>query len=269
MGVRPSAWAILTLAAALCACASMETRPKAQTLTKIESRTLPAEIVTDRVLDQLSDILTLETIATPSPHPRRPLSHLWFRTQARATAFIGLCTAEDLSFDFQPAGDVRLGAETPTRVRNVGASRIFHFLTPPAASTIPSVRDVARQNLDAACAAAGTRSRHFFAAPDAQTAVEGAWLVRNVLDQVSSGQVEFEISCPHSRSPCEQLLTGVQFAWLSGVRGCTRGGDAMRCWLADIGSLELTVFAEREEPIRKIVRVVVEELIIVADVPID
>jgi hypothetical protein len=99
--------------------------------------------------------------------------------------------------------------------------------------------------------------------------VEGAWLFQTVLDQAASGQMTFELTCPHAREPCQTLLMRAQRRPLDSVESCRRGGGDGRCLLATVDALEITIFTSHETPIRDISRVVGQELIIVADELID
>lgn len=193
---------LLSLAAALCACATLETSAPHATISKIESRELPSEQVEDIVLGQLSNVMIFEQPRSrPGRPPRLALEDLWFRTVAHATGHQGLCTAQTVIVTFHPAEHDR-GADTQVRAVGLETIKLYRFLEPP---TYPE-RFTDDYGEDDDCARLSATDNGFFEADDASTAYNGTLLFTLLQQELTSLSTSIELTCNTSRTPCQRQL---------------------------------------------------------------
>jgi len=243
----------------------------AGTITKIESRKLPAAEVKRRTLEQLSRILVLEQQAVTKERPKLPLSDLWFWTKPRETSTPGLCAADSVIVNFRPTRSPTIGPDTPTAAESIEASAHYRFVVLPQSTTsVSRVWPLGPDNPD--CLKINPARAHMFNAANEQDAVEGIWLAGEIGRQAQSGRMDFDVSCSDEklkREECTGLIEKLGQDNISSIDRCEAEPGLTHC-LAVYAStpsaeLEVHLLLAGYGTEEKIKRVVVDQLVVVAE----
>lgn len=180
-------------------------------ITKLEARRLPAQQVTRRVLDQLSDPLKLQKYPASSVQPTRPLTDLWFWTRARSTYISGLCSADEVTVYFRGKSGPAENVRSEMTAAGIQARTVYRFLAEPQ-SFDPSILDAAaRWKADKACARLSPEKEGFFAAADEEMAAKGSWLIQSAMRETRGDQpLSFECKFEDMPQGCRQSLADVK-----------------------------------------------------------
>jgi hypothetical protein len=243
----------------------------AGTITKIESRKLPAAEVKRRTLEQLSRILVFQRYPVPKGRPKHPLSDLWFLTKPRETSTPGLCAVDSLTVNFRPTRLPTIGADTPTAAESIEAHTVYRFVVLPTSTNSVS-RDwpLGPDNPD--CLKINPAQAHMFNAASEENAVEGIWLAGEMGRQAQSGRMDFDVSCNDEklkREECTGLIERLGQDNISSIDLCEAESSLTHC-LAVFAStpsaeLEIRLFLASSGTQEMIKRVVVDKLVVVAD----
>ncbi len=192
-------------------------------ITKIETRSLPADEVSKRVMDQLSRIIMPSPDSNARPHPKMPLSELSFWTKARATLVTGICAADGMTISFRRAG-AEAGADTPVEASGVVAKTFYHFIDWP--------KDLKRHDQsakeaafdEAHCAHVDPEHVQMIAAPDETDAAEGAWLLGEIARRSGDTNDVLAPDCtrslPYTLKQCRQLLAPLRRDEIGWIERC-------------------------------------------------
>jgi len=239
----------------------------AGTLTKIESRKLPAAEVKRRTLEQLSRILILDPYPATDVPPKLPLSDLSFWTKPRETSIPGLCATDSVTVNFRPAKLPLKGAETPTFAEGIQAKTAYRFAVLPKDSHIESrATPLGKDNPD--CAKINPSVDQTFSARDEDDAVEGVWLVGEIERQAAKGNPSFALKCdfggPDANDRCIKALNELKQTDVSIIERCERAenetGECLRIWMWN-QQVSLDVIVDNG----KIVRVAAGQVVTVSD----
>ena len=226
---------------------------QAPTLSKTESRALPPAELTQRVMDQVADLLI------PAPRPRsgrtplRPLRDLDFATAPRATYVPGVCARDEVIVTFEPAGDEARGPDTPVRASSLSAHTRYRLLGPPSRETdnygapppASAHQDCGRLAQDPAA---------FFNAPTAELALSGAWWLTRLAGAPDRAPIDCKLAerQGHRQPTCAAVLRGVTLDDLKSIEPCLddhRGPAPLNCWALsvwpDSGSYALRIYTTR------------------------
>ena len=243
-------------------CATPTEAPsRALFLTKIEARRMGEARAQRAALDQLGEALH------PNPFPRtsRPqvaLSDMWFRTTPMATAVAGLCSVDTVVIEFDPIESDH-GAETRARATGITSDRYYQFLTPPTTPEAEWIGADAQRSADATCAKLNPDSDEFFRAPGEEDAVRVAWIVRAVLEEQATQPDSVTLDCQFiaKGQSCQSVFDETRAQHLNEVRRC----NSENCWIAAFGDVELRLYYDRDDQSERIARVVVGQLVVIAD----
>jgi hypothetical protein len=246
--------AVLALALAMPAPASAQ----APTLSKTQARALPPAELTQRVMDQVADLLTpSDPPPTPGRKPLRPLRDLAFQTAPRATWAPGVCARDGMVVTFEPArteDGTERGPDTAMRAASVRATTRYRLLAPPAREDdyYDGPPPAAAQE---ACGRLAGQDVDFFAAPTAEAALSGAWWLTRAADGAAAEVPAFAIDCglgPATTPSCPAILRRLTVADLRSVWPCPddrRTAQTLRCWTLEVSPgdriYELRVFTRQ------------------------
>jgi|GEM_PF-2985103 len=243
------------------------------TITKIESRRLPAAEVKRRTLEQLSRILVLEPYPATTERPKLPLSDLWFWTKTRETFIPGLCAADNVTVYFRPVRLPTIGADTPTAAESIQAKTLYRFVVPPKSPVLESRNlPFGRDNPD--CRRLDPQHAHMFNAPDEGGAVEGIWLVGEITARLQQGNADFKLSCTFSekQDECVRFVKQMKPEEIVDIDRCQADANenvTEHCIEASTFGQQLRVFADGYGAKEKIIRVEADELVTTADLRAD
>ena len=211
----------------------------ADTITKIESRSLPPRVVTQRVFSQLAAKMRFEPYPSGRPKPKLPLSDMQFWTVPRATYVSGLCESNLITVYFEPVGPKK-GADTKVAAAGLEASSSFHFLAEPPASQ-EDVSDAAWARTNKACARLNPEK--FFHAKDAYSALAGAIALQKVIQAAQRDMPA--LLCVFGSEPaeaCRQRVAKLSLANMSDVWPCQGADSAKSCQTVWVNTgLSLTI----------------------------
>ncbi|HUO94423.1 MAG TPA: hypothetical protein VMU22_15965 [Rhizomicrobium sp.] len=205
-------------------------------ITKIESRELPPDVVTQRVLSQLANILHLEKYtADPGHRPHLPLNDLWLWTSPRATYAPELCAADQVTVYFRPVAEIS-GPETKTVAEGIHAKTYYRFLHLPvlpmfSAMGLSDVRD-----LRARCADVNPEKEQMLSARDEESAVEGVWLISELASELKSTPPSFTLDCHDYRDDDPQCLSDAKLMRpeeVTNIESCESDDGRATCWEID------------------------------------
>jgi hypothetical protein len=258
------------LAAFVCGCAAQTSRRDTPTITKIEARTLPPEVVTERVLHQLFNVFALEPYVGPAGRrPTTPLTDLRFQTRPFSTYQLGLCQRDIVQVYFHRAGPDSLGAHTPVRATRLEVSHEFHVLTlRPDRDLEEAFDDSAHALQQETCEALNPEQTHFFAAYGVD-AINGARIFDAIVTQAARDVVPFELTCDDPRTPCRILLNNARNLPFVQVAQCEPPSSNTFCYNFNVSwQYEVTAIVPRTSP-EVIERLKVDAMIVIADSRID
>lgn len=210
------------------------------TITKIETRSLPSNEVSKRVMEQLSRIITPSPDPNAQPHPAMPLSELSFWTKPRGTFITGLCAADGMTVSFRHTG-LAAGAATPVEAIGVVAKTYYHFLDWPKdyARHDRNARQVAQD--EDACARIDPDKVRMIEASDESDVAEGTWLFGEIVRRAADPKDSFDCTeDPRYGIPqCRKRLATLRREDISNIGRCDiEGKGDGHC---------LTVFVEGED----------------------
>lgn len=239
-------------------------------ITKMELRQLPPGAVTQRVLDQLSNILHLEQYPATGEKPRLPLSDLWFWTTAHATNLPDLCATDEVTIYFRPANATLDGADTKTVAESISANAHYHLLRNPVTPRPSALDEVARSHANADCASLDPSKIKTFTALDENDAVESVWLVTQAIRLSRDPKMVKLIDCkrfPETKDGCASVVQKASIEHIDSIDRCEGDNFSMECrevYLLSEG-LSLRIFAQDERGGLVIVRVEPAELVTIGD----
>lgn len=249
-------------------------------ITKNEARSLPPAQVKQRVLKQLSDILTLEEHRGRKP-PRNLLTDLRFVTAPHATQVSGLCQVDMLTVGFRSRGGERSDADTPVLARGFASEHFYHFLQVPTGDFHNSIDHEMPAN-DAPCRQAKLWEDEFFTAPDERAAFEGYVVAHRAMEAILAGSASFPFACEKyhrdEARDCADIVREAKAAQISYIRRCEPDGTEARlslCYEIFAGDRSLRIIASPYSsgpyvpPPLTVLKVKVDELIIMSHERID
>jgi hypothetical protein len=259
--------------------ASAQAPPTSKTLSKTEARALPPGELTQRVMDQVADLLTpSDPPPRPGRKPTRPLRDLAFQTAPRATWAPGVCARDSVIVSFAPAGPEH-GADTAMRAASLKATTSYRLLALPVREDDyydgpppPAARE--------ACAKLSGDDEPFVAAPTAEAALSGGWWLGKLAKDAAAASPPFVIDCglaANATETCPTILSRLTLADLRGVTPCLEdrhGAEPLRCWALDVWPgqriYEIKLLTnQRVGDGAAIVRVEVAEQVLIGDTVID
>lgn len=206
-------------------------------ITKIESRTLPPDIVTQQIFSQLAKRMRLEPYPVGGRRPRLPLSAMHFWMVPRATNVPELCESSFVTVNFDPV-ELGHGADTRASATGLEVDHVFYFLSEPASPVRGTLDASSRLKANEACV--GLKLDNFFRAPDVNAAVSGINAFQNVVRE-ARGNAPLSFPCKYGDVPaeeCQHDLAKLEFARITDVRPCTDLDGSMEChaiWLSGAG----------------------------------
>jgi hypothetical protein len=262
-------WLLLPLAAFALHSGPVQAAPP---ISKLEARQLPADIVARRVTAQLADILTPSPRLKGRKPPVLPLTDLWYWTRPRATAMPNLCESDQVTFSFETVGREDGDAETPARATGVTAKPLFHLVKAPSKPDPDPISRDERLRSQAACSGLHPETYEgFFAAPSPEMAVQGAWLVRQVIEEAKRPGPGLQVSCHRGGqsavADCRAEVAKLDPDTLGAVEDCSEV-DAPRstCLSLDLAGAAMHVVVDEAFAVK---RVTYAEFIVFADERID
>jgi hypothetical protein len=240
-------------------------------ITKTEAWSLPPQVVEQRVVQQLGDLLVLEPQSLPplGPDGRRtpptwPLTKLRFETRPRLNEVAGLCSFESIQVDFNPVGDNTGGGDRPVKASGLSATTRYRFLRPPKTASGEPEGDEDWAPDTAACARLDPMKAAFFAV-DGASAVRGAWLLHSAVLQAASPAPPFVIECDAgvaaAADKCRALLAGLDAGKLYVVESCdvyTGHPPTSDCFRVESGGFVVDIHASPGGDAPQITKVRVE-----------
>ena len=205
------------------ACSSMPVRAKS--ITKLEARSLSADVITRRTLDQLTEVLQLTSGKSDFP-PVNVLGFLPFELPARLADEPGLCRKDLFFVSFSHEKQSRVDSSTKVRANGVETQSRFALLS-------PSGDDEACRSLT---------GDKFFAADSEYDARRAVTLLTKFVEQIGSEHFDFPTTCPRDEIGCLNFLKGFGLEKVRSVRDCDQIGDPGECWsyaYSEGGSIEI------------------------------
>jgi len=187
-------------------------------ITKLEARSLPADVVKRRTLDQLTETLHL-TSDRGATIPVNVLEFLPFELPARLTSDPNLCQKDWLFVSFGHEAQENPDSATPVRANGVGSRSGFSFLPHPAN--------------DEACR--GLSDDVFFHADSEYDARNAASVLAQATEQIRGERSDFEVSCPYDKIECLKFLGAFDLHKVRSASACNQIGDPGDCWAYSYG----------------------------------
>ena len=232
-------------------------------ITKLEARQWPDDVLKQRVLEQLKDVLIPVPYHSPRP-PTRPLTELGFWTRPQSTTSKGVCSSDDITIGFRfDQAAKRQGALTPSQATSLKAVERYHVADSVGPDIDSDVGPDEQADADEVCAGFNPLHDRFFSAPDAETAQFAAQLVDLLRKRARDQQLKVDCHIsPPGDAACRKRLSELKPSDIAEIENCEPAG----CEDIDVGSgLELRVMTLRGEP----TSVRVGEEVIIADERID
>jgi hypothetical protein len=166
-------------------------------------------------------------------------------TKAFGTEYNGLCRRDDVTLWYAPTRRHGALEDAPVQPYSVEARAWFHFLSLPRKE--PRTNDDATAVWSDPCERAGRDEKaNWFAAHDAQAAIQGTLVLEAALEAVRTGALK-AAPCPtvfDKNSSCEDaILAGGDIHQLDNIEACFSKAGTV-CFKAGFGnSTELTVTA--------------------------
>ena len=223
-------FAAAVLAVVMAGCATLGT----QSISKFETRHLPREVVTARVVAQIAELVGRQTDPTKrdrlrrelldipafaadgpddarferltaalvldpdlnvSPHPLFPLRHLNFLLKPYAASLPDMCISKSMSVEFEPVPHTWTDARAHVRVASFRVSNPgYLFLAPPAAPEPKLLSQEDKRVQEQACALLDPVEGSFVSAPSEGQAVFGTWLAQRL--PLKTADAAFAVGCP-------------------------------------------------------------------------
>ncbi|HET7083814.1 MAG TPA: hypothetical protein VFI23_03525 [Rhizomicrobium sp.] len=230
------AWAFCICAAMLVGASNLARAGSAAPITKIESRTLPPHIVTQRIFEQLARQMRFD------PYPakgRRPKLRLWdmqLWTVPRSSQFPELCESNFVTVHFDPV-EPEHGADTKVSATGLEVDHAFRFLSEPASPARTPLDGSSQLKADKVCGKLKPDS--FFLAPDDNAVVSSINAFQNAV-RVARSTAPLSFPCKFGNvtaEECQRDLAKLEFARITEVRQCNDldGNECYRIWLPDMG----------------------------------
>ncbi|WP_165190492.1 hypothetical protein [Caulobacter soli] len=208
---------------------------QAPALSKMQARALPPAELTQRVMDQVADLLIPAPQPSSGRKPLRPLRDLDFATAPRATYVPGVCARDEVIVTFAPVGDTAQGPDTPVRASSLSAHSRYRLLGPPARE-IDNYGAPPPASAQQDCGRLVQDPAPFFSAPTAEVALSGAWW----LTRLAAAPNQAPIDCkPAGAEPlaCADILGDLTLDDLKAVEPCFddhRGPAPLNCWALSV-----------------------------------
>lgn len=180
----------------------------------------------------------------------RQLRGVGLTTKAFGTEYEGVCRRDAVTLWYAATKTARKPEDAPLLPYSVEAQAWFHIVRLPQ-EALPGVRrgDGVWQPK---CASVGTsEDATWFAAKDAQTAVQGAFMLKTAVDAVRSGKLKAD-PCPNifdaKKSTCEAaILADGDISKIDNVEACSSDAGKL-CYIVDLASsTKLTIRAQASE----------------------
>ena len=233
MNIIPGFVVIASIASLLLAGCLSPNSPSASTISKIESRALPEDVVIYRVVNQLGDILHLIPPAHTSQHPVNQLDKMLFWTTPRATDTAGVCSADLVDFEFTAARPGQPDAATPTRVTGVSSNTWYRYL--PEAPGDPDVEQTPEQfaRLQAQCEQIDPYQGGFFVTASPWQASWTARLFARAQHEAILSPKSDTLVCVDKDPDCAKTFSGLPPVFFAETSYCGHEGkypDEADCW---------------------------------------
>lgn len=244
-------------------------------LTRANVRTMPQEALTRRLFGDLGPImLPIFSRGRPGRTPTRPLDSLVFLTVPTASYSPGLCRSSTVTVHFDPDGPLA-GADTPVRPTGIEVSQFYVIADLARLRRDDELGQEGRARLATTCAAIDPRQTWNISAPDEHMLVADVQIFVDLVEAARAGPVGVSLNCPGpadqpptTEAACRQIVAQLDIRRISMVARCNSPmTHAAGCFWLDLG--EKSVRFESDSITAPPSRVVVEDMIIIADERID
>lgn len=211
------------------------------TISRTEVRSIGREAAARLLFgDRGSVLLPMPPQPSAQPEPDRPLRYLTYFSPGRSTGRAGLCQADQVGVQFEPAGPNR-GAATLIRPSRSWSGPFFYLARPRVAPTGAPLAEAARPGQEAACRAIDPRGTHLFFARDPDTVAQALPAMaqavgkararrRLPLDCTATGSTE---AMPLNARRCRAFVARIDVTLAHMVSTC-RSQAATRCFEAQL-----------------------------------
>lgn len=220
----------------------------AEPLSLREAETLPPEVVSQRVMDQLADVLVVDS----RPPPLAPRVGFSLVSKPRPTSVHGFCRVDFLRPEFDPPLGNGPTLDRGGRAVGFRAGQMFAYVGDPSAGG----RD---------CSKLDPLGGAFFVAQSEWLAEGGYDLLGRAISSAESGR--FPVTCDRDSlwerpSSCSSALAGIKLGQLGSIEACqlevSRPSDA--CYIYSVGSFIVHIVGRRGDREQAVVRVKLEPM---------
>jgi hypothetical protein len=230
-----SAWARMLSGGAIAVLALSPARAQEATTTRERKALAPGSANRTVQRDLLS---VLKPVTKIDSGMFRQLRGVGLTTKAFGTEFDGVCRRDAVTLWYAPTGKTAKPEDAPLRPYSVEAHAWFHIIHLPREAPAETRRGEGTWQVK--CASLATKEETgWFAAKDAQTAVQGALMLEAAVEAVRSGRLKAE-PCPNisdaKKSTCESaILADGSLTKIDSVEACS-SEEGNLCYVVDLAS---------------------------------